>query len=304
MEVNNNQAEARYYEDISSDESMEDRRVVRNVSEKMTEDVSSDSRDSNSDGSDSGSDDKDSSSDDNDSSSDDNDSSSDGGVSRSEECVSVGDENEIDEEKKEKNDGVCVKDKEEKREKVSYEDETESGNEEMEFEIHADDLDELYSRLYQRDMSDEEGKEEDKVENNGKKLNEDDWCENETDDIMIADETEQDIDDNIVINRDIKSDFNDKEDKIAENDCEESVEMTNEKSDEDIVVNDDEISREEYIESDPDDIQILNVDTTENIKRVVVMQSITAQTVYTYRNDEVIHIERFLITDEWFYSEN
>ncbi|XP_045165240.2 uncharacterized protein LOC123529098 [Mercenaria mercenaria] len=124
MEVNTNQAEARCYEDINSDESMEDRRVVRNVSEKMTEDVSSDSRDSNSDGSDSGSDDKDSSSDDNDSSSDDNDSSSedndsssDGGVSRSEECVSVGDENEIDEEKKEKNDGVCVKDKEEKRER-------------------------------------------------------------------------------------------------------------------------------------------------------------------------------------------
>jgi hypothetical protein len=62
------------------------------------------------------------------------------------------------------------------------------------------------------------------------------------------------------------------------------------------------VTNDVYTESD-DDVEILNVDIPENIRRVRVITSVIAEEVYTYRGDELIHIEQHVTNDSWSYTE-
>lgn len=60
---------------------------------------------------------------------------------------------------------------------------------------------------------------------------------------------------------------------------------------------------EEISVTNDDDVEILNVDIPENIRRVRVITSVIAEVVYTYRGDELIHTEQYMTNDSWSYTE-
>lgn len=56
-------------------------------------------------------------------------------------------------------------------------------------------------------------------------------------------------------------------------------------------------SNDQFVESD-DNVLIMNIDTTKNTRIVIVNESVTLQSVFTYRGDNLINYEQLISTDK------
>ena len=63
------------------------------------------------------------------------------------------------------------------------------------------------------------------------------------------------------------------------------------------------VNADDGLSADEGNVYFLDVDRTDTLSKVNVIESVTSKTVYTYRGSDVIHTEHFVCADKWFYTE-